>query len=144
MTFDPETLRSLGGPPRPRPRPATPRFLLRVGTAAGIGAAVTNTAVWLLATWRGWSLQAPDGSSVGLLPVILVCVLAGVVGALGAYAAARVAKHPAVWVAVVGTGLLTASVQGLPATLAAMHVVTGLWVVGWLSGATIRGSHLRD
>lgn len=142
MTFDPEALRALGGRGRPGRRPATPRFLLRVGTAAGIGAAATNAVVWLLATWRGWLLEAPDGTAVGLLPVILVCVITGLVAALGAYVAARVTKHPALWVAVLGAMLLLASVQELPPALVAMHVVTGVWVVGWLTRATLRGSHL--
>jgi hypothetical protein len=142
VTFDPDALRDLGGRERPGRRPATPRFLLRVGTAAGIGAAATNAVVWLLATWGGWLLEAPDGTGVGLLPVILVCVITGVVAALGAYAAARVTKHPALWVAVVGGVLLLASVQGLAPTLVAMHVVTGVWVVGWLTRATLRGSYL--
>jgi hypothetical protein len=142
VTFDPQALRALGGRERPAKRPATPRYLLRVGTAAGVGAAATNSVVWLLATWRGWLLEGSVGDAVGLLPVILVCVITGVVAALGAYAAARVTKHPALWVAVVGAVILLASVQGLPPALVAMHVVTGLWVIVWLTRATLRGSHL--
>jgi hypothetical protein len=142
VSFDPDALRALGGRERPGRRPATARFLLRVGTAAGIGAALTDAAIWLLASRLGWDLTAPDGTGVGPFPVILLCVTIGVMAALGAYVAARVTKRPALWVGAVGTGLLVASVQGLPPTLVVMHVAAAIWVVGWLTRATVRGSHL--
>lgn len=117
-------------------------FLLRVGVAAGLAAAGTNLLLLLLATWGGWDITAPGQASVDALPIVLVCLLAGGFGAVGAYIAARVTKRPEVWVVVVGAVLFLASINDLPRTLQAMHLVATLWVVGWLTRAVLRGSHL--
>ena len=141
--FDPAALRALGGSPvRPR-RPVTPGFLLRVGAAAGVAAAVCNVVVLLVAQWRQWHVTSPDSSPVSPLAVVVVCVLVGVLGALAAYVAARVTKRPALWVVIGGAGLWLASIAGLPRTLQVMHLIAALWIVGWLARAVLRGSHLR-
>ena len=142
-SFDPHALRALGGSPlRPR-RPVTAGFLLRVGAAAGLASAACNVGLLLIARWRGWDVRPPDTGQVQPLAVILVSIVVGVLGALAAYVAARVTKRPALWVVVGGAGLLLASIQGLPRTLQVMHLITALWVVGWLARAVLRGSHLR-
>lgn len=143
MTFDGQALRALGGEPeRPR-RPATAAFLLRVGLAAGLAAAGCNLLVLLLSQWRGWDTTPPDAPPVRPLGVVLVCLVVGLLAASGAYVAARVTKRPALWVAVAGAGLLLASVQNLPPALQVMHAITGAWVIGWLTRAVMRGSHVR-
>jgi hypothetical protein len=141
--FDPEALRSLGGRPTRPHRPVTPGFLLRVGAAAGLAAAVCNVGLLLIAGWQGWDVQPPGAADVRPLAVVAVCVLVGVLGALASYVAARVTKRPALWVVIGGAGLWLASVQNLPRTLQAMHLVAALWIVGWLARAVLRGSHLR-
>ncbi len=141
--FDPDALRALGGRPhRPR-RPATLPFLLRIGVAAGLAAAACDLVVLLLAAWQGWDLTVPGAPAVGPLGVVLVCVVVGVLAALGAYAAARVTKRPEIWVLTAGVGLWLASVQGLPRTLQVMHLIAAVWIVGWLARAVVRGSHVR-
>ena len=141
--FDPAALRALGGSPvRPR-RPVTPGFLLRVGAAAGVAAAVCNVVVLLVAQWRQWDVTPAGSSPVEPLAVVVVCVLVGVLGALAAYVAARVTKRPALWVVIGGAGLWLASIAGLPRTLPVMHLIAALWIVGWLARAVLRGSHLR-
>lgn len=117
-------------------------FLLRVGVAAGLAAGGTNLLLLLLATWRGWDVTPPGTTPVRALPVVLVCLLSGVLGAAGAYAAARVTKRPELWVVVGGAVLFLASINGLPRTLQGMHLIAALWVVGWLARAVVRGSHL--
>ena len=88
-------------------------------------------------------MQPPGAADVQPLAVVAVCVLVGVLGALASYVAARVTKSPALWVVIGGAGLWLASVQNLPRTLQAMHLVAALWIVGWLARAVLRGSHLR-
>ncbi len=140
--FDPQALRSLGGRTvRPR-RPVTAGFLLRVGAAAGLAAAVCNLLVLLVARWQGWDVTPPAAEPVQPLAVIVVCLVVGVLGALAAYVAARVTKRPAVWVVIGGAGLWLASIQDLPRTLKVMHLIAALWIVGWLARAVLRGSHL--
>lgn len=140
--FDPEALRALGGRPRRPRRPATLPFLLRVGVAAGLAAAVCDLLALLLARWQGWDVEVPEAPPVGPLAVIVVCVLVGVLAALGAYACARVTKRPEIWVGLAGAGLWLASVQGLPRALQVMHLIAAVWIVGWLARAVTRGSHL--
>ena len=140
--FDPQAVRSLGGRTvRPR-RPVTAGFLLRVGAAAGLAAAVCNLLVLLVARWQGWDVTPPAAEPVQPLAVIVVCLVVGVLGALAAYVAARVTKRPAVWVVIGGAGLWLASIQDLPRTLQVMHLIAALWIVGWLARAVLRGSHL--
>jgi hypothetical protein len=76
--------------------------------------------------------------------VVLVCLVVAALAALASYAAARVTKHPSLWVGVVGAGLLLASVQGLPLTLQIMHAVAAVWIVGWLARGVVGGSHLAS
>jgi Family of unknown function (DUF6069) len=116
-------------------------FLMRVGVAAGLAAAVCNLVVLLLAQWQGWPTSV-DSTPVSALSVVLVCLIVGCSAALGAYAAARVTKHPPVWVALSGAVLLVASMNDLPRVLQAMHLITGAWVVPSLTRAVRRGSHL--
>lgn len=143
MSFDPAALRSLAGRPQHRQRPATAAFLLRVGASAGIAAAACDLLVLLVGQWRGWELTAPGAQPVRPLGIVLVCLVVGVLAGLGAYIAARVTKHPSVWVVVVGVGLLIASVQNLPPALIVMHAITAAWVIGWLATAVLGGTHLR-
>ncbi len=141
--FDPDALRALGGRPHRARRPATLPFLLRIGLAAGLAAAGCDLVVLLLAGWQGWDVHVPDAATVGPLAVIVVCLLVGVLAAIGAYTAARVTKRPEIWVLLAGGGLWLASVQGLPRTLQVMHLIAALWIVGWLARAVVRGSHVR-
>ena len=142
MSFDPDALRALGGsPPRPR-RPVTAAFLLRVGLAAGLAAAGCNLVLLLVARAQGWDITPPGADPVQPLGVVLVCLVVAALAALAAYAAARVTKHPSLWVGVVGAGLLLASVQDLPLTLQIMHAVAAVWIVGWLARGVVGGSHL--
>ncbi len=142
MSFDPDALSALGGAVRRPQRRVTLPFLMRVGVAAGVAAAVCDLVVLLVADWRGWSTNPTGEVRVTALSVVLVCLVVAVLAALGAYAAARVTKHPPVWVAASGLVLLGASLVGLPPTLQAMHVIAGMWVIGWLTLAVRRGSHL--
>lgn len=142
MGFDPDALASLGGGPRPAKSPAKASFLLRVGAAAGLGAAVCDLGVWLLAQGFDWSLQAGD-QQVAALSVVIVCLLVGTLAGLGAYVAVRVTRKPAVWTAVVGLLLLAASITGLPPALIVMHLVAGAWIIGWLTAAVRGGTHVR-
>lgn len=143
MSFDPQALQALGGrPPTPR-RPVSAVFLLRVGAAAGVAAAVVNLLILVLAHWLGWDLLTPTGQPVRALGIALVCVLVAVLAAVGAYVAARVTKRPALWVALAGAGLWLASIQGLPPVLITMHTVAAVSVVGWLTRAVRGGSHLH-
>ncbi len=116
---------------------------MKLGLATGLAAAACNLAVLLVARWRGWDLQPPGMAAVRPLSVVAVCVLVGFLAAVAAYVAARVTKHPAVWVVVGGAGLWLASIQDLPRTLQVMHAITALWIVGWLARAVLRGSHVR-
>lgn len=141
--MDPDALAALGGRPERSLPPVRLAYLLRIGAASGLAAAVCNTVLWLVARARGWSLTG-DSTDVDVLPVVLVSILAGVIAALGTYFAARTTKRPAVWTAVVGVGLLLASLGGLPPTLRVMHLVTGAWVITWLTAAVRGGSHVRD
>ncbi|MEZ5184804.1 MAG: hypothetical protein R2720_03580 [Candidatus Nanopelagicales bacterium] len=142
MSFEPAALRALGGKPPRRNRPVTAAYLVRLGLAAGLGAAICDLGLLLLAQARGWQSATPEGQPVRAMGVVLVCLLVGALAALGSYAAARVTKHPALWVVLVGVGLLVASVQGLPRTLVAMHLIAGVWIIGWLALAVRHGSHL--
>ncbi|MBK6762487.1 MAG: hypothetical protein IPG68_04065 [Micrococcales bacterium] len=117
--------------------------MLRIGVAAGLAAAACDLVVLLLAAWQGWDLTVPGAPAVGPLGVVLVCVVVGVLAALGAYAAARVTKRPEIWVLTAGVGLWLASVQGLPRTLQVVHLIAAVWIVGWLARAVVRGSHVR-
>ncbi|MCU0279090.1 MAG: DUF6069 family protein [Candidatus Nanopelagicales bacterium] len=141
MSFDPDALSALAGPPKRPQRRVTLPFLIRLGVAAGLAAAVCNVVVLLIAQWQGWSTSV-EATSVSALSVILVCLIVGCSAALGAYAAARVTKHPPVWVALSGAVLLLASLTGLPRSLQAMHLITGAWVITALTRAVRRGSHL--
>lgn len=144
MSFDPEALQVLGGGPRrPRP-PATLAFLLRIGVAAGVGSAVCDLILWLLAGAFQWDIQPSGGDRVQALSVVIVCLLVAVLAALAAYVAARVTRRPAIWVGLFGVVLLLASINGLPAALMAMHLVAGAWIIGWLCAAVRGGSHLRS
>lgn len=144
MSFDPGALRALGGGPRRSNRPVTAAFLVRVGVSAAVGAAVTNVIILLVARTRNWSTAPPEGPPVRPLSVILVCLLVGVLAALGAYVASRVTKHPVTWVVLSGIAVLVASIQALPVTLQVMHVVAGAWIIGWLARAVRGGSHLAE
>lgn len=116
---------------------------MRVGLAAGLGAAGCDLGLLLLAQARGWQITPPQGEQVRAMSVILLCLLVGALAAAGSYAAARVTKHPVLWVILVGVILLVASVQGLSMTLQVMHAVVGVWVIGWLALAVRGGSHLH-
>lgn len=142
MSFDPEALSALGGSRQRSRRPVTAAFLLRVGAAAGLAASGCNLFVLLAALRQGWDVAPPGTDPVRPLTVVLVCLLVGVLAGLGAYMAARVTKHPTLWVVVVGVVLLLASVPGLPPTLQVMHAVAAIWIVGWLARAVVGGSHL--
>lgn len=144
VSFDPDALRTLGGQGRRDRRPATLPFLLRLGTAAGLAAAGCNLALLLIAGWQDWDTTPPGGSPVQFLAVVAVSLLVGVLGALGAYATARVTKRPAWWVVIAGGVLLVASIQGLPSTLQVMHAVTAVWIVGWLARGVAGGSHVTS
>lgn len=111
--------------------------------AAALAASGCNLLLLLVAMWRGWSITPPDAPPVRPLGIVLVCLVVGVLAGSGAYVATRVTKRPALWVAAAGIGLLLASVQGLPGALQVMHVITGIWVIGWLNRAVVRGSHVR-
>ncbi len=144
MGFDADELRRLGGDPPPRSQPVTATYLLRVGLAAAVGAALCNVVVLMVANNRAWSVAVEGLEPVRALSVVLVCSLVGLLAALATYVAARVTKRPAVWVVVAGVGILLASVQGLPPTLQVMHAITGVWVIAWLGMAVRGGTHLRD
>lgn len=142
MSFDPAALKKLSGP-RNRPRrPVAVAFLLRVGIAAGVAAALCDVALLLVAEAAGWDTVAA-GQAVRPLPVVAVCVLVGLLAALASYVAARVTKRPALWVGLAGAVLWLASIQGLPPAVAAMHTIAALWIVGILTRAVRGGSHLR-
>ena len=142
MSFDPEALRVLGGrTQRPR-RPVTAAYLVRVAVAAGLAAAVCDVVLLLVADWRGWDVTPPGADPVRPLGVVLVCLVVAVLASLATYAAARVTKHPSLWVGVVGAGLLLASVRDLPQTLQIMHAIAAVWIIGWLARAVHRGTHV--
>ncbi len=141
MSFDPQALRSLGGRRKLARRPVTVAFVLRVGIAAGVAAALCDVVLLLVARWAGWETRV-DNQPIEPLPVVVVCVLVGALGALGAYVAARVTKRPSLWVVVAGTLLWLASVQQVPAAVVLLHTVAALWIVGWLAFAVRGGSHL--
>lgn len=142
MTFDPEAIQRLSGPRRrPRP-PASLPYLLRVGAASGLAAALCAVVILLAARAAGWDTSV-QGTALQPLPVVAVCLIVGVLGALGTYVAARVTRRPDVWVALAGAGIYLASVQGVPTAVLAMHSVTAVLVVGWLAAAVRGGSHLR-
>jgi hypothetical protein len=142
--FDADALRRLGGDPPPRAQPVTAVYLLRVGLAAAVGAALCNLVLLMIANNQAWSVAVEVREPVRPLSVVLVCAVVGLLAALAAYVAARVTKRPAVWVVVAGVGILLASVQDLPLTLQVMHAITGAWVIGWLGMAVRGGSHMRD
>jgi hypothetical protein len=142
--FDADELRRLGGDPPSRAQPVTAAYLVRIGLAAAVGAALCNLVVLTVASSRSWLIAVEDRQPVRALSVVLVCTVVGVLAALAAYVAARVTKRPAVWVVIAGVGILLASVQGLPLTLQVMHVITGAWVIGWLGVAVRGGTHLPD
>jgi hypothetical protein len=144
VSFDPDALRALGGSPRRAARPATLGFLVRVGLGAGLSAAVCNVTIWLVARAAGWDLTAPQNPPVRPLAIVVVCLLVGLLAALGSYVAARVTRRPVIWVSLLGVVLTLASTSGLPTTLQAMHLVTGALIVGWLARAVVRGSHMSD
>lgn len=142
MTFDPEALAKLSGPDRPAAQPVPARFLIRVGLAAGLAAALCNVVLFLVGRGADWDLTVDD-MEVRPLPVVIVCLVVGMLAAVASYVAARVTKRPAVWVAVAGTGLWLASIQAVPPAVAAMHTVAALWIVGFLTKAVRGGTHLR-
>jgi hypothetical protein len=142
VSFDPDALRALGGRPRRVRRPVTAAYLVRVGLAAGLAAAGCNLCVWIVGRNAQWDLTPPTSSPVRPLAIAALCLLVGLLAALASYVCARVTKHPAVWVALVGSVLTAASLTGLPPALAAMHLVTGAWIVGWLTLAARGGSHV--
>jgi Na+/phosphate symporter len=120
----------------------TAAFLLRVGLAAGLAAAGCDVVLLLVAWAQGWDVTPPGAAPVQPLGVVLVCLVVAALASLATYAAARVTKHPSLWVGVVGVGLLLASVQDLPPTLQIMHAVAAAWIIGWLARAVHRGTHL--
>lgn len=142
MSFDPAALRRLGGTQRRPARPVTAGFLLRIGLASGVAAALCSIVLLLTARAAGWDASV-DGTPVQPLGVVGVCLVVAVLAALGAYVAARVTAHPAAWVTVAGAGLYLASLPGLPPAVAAMHTVTAAFIVGLLAWAVRGGSHLR-
>lgn len=141
MSFDPAALRRLAGSGQRPPKPATAGFLVRVGVAAGLAAALCDVVLLLVARAAGW-LTEVDGAAIEPLAVVVVCVLTGFLAGLGAYVAARVTRRPSLWVAVVGAVLWLASIQGLQPAVLALHSVAAAWIVGWLTYAVRRGSHL--
>jgi hypothetical protein len=141
VSFDPQTLRSLGGRATPTRPPVAAAFLLRVGISAGVAAALCDVVLLLIARGAGWDTSV-DGQSIEPLPVVLVSVLVGLLAAVATYVAARVTKRPSLWVALAGAGLWLASIQDLPPAIVALHTVTAVWVVGWLTFAVRGGSHL--
>lgn len=141
MSFDPTALRRLAGPKRRATTPATLAFLLRIGTAAGVGAALSAVVLLLTARAAGWDTTV-DGTAIQPFGVVGVCVIVSVLAALGTYVAARVTARPEVWVIIAGAGLFAASLPGIPPAVIAMHTVTALWVVGLLAWAVRGGSHL--
>ena len=142
MSFDPAALRRLGGTQRRPAKPVTAGFLLRIGLASGVAAALFSIVLLLTARAAGWDASV-DGTPVQPLGVVGVCLVVAVLAALGAYVAARVTAHPAAWVTVAGAGLYLASLPGLPPAVAAMHTVTAAFIVGLLAWAVRGGSHLR-
>lgn len=142
MSFDPVALGRLGGPNRRPGTPATLRFLLRIGLAAAVAAALVDLVLLTGARAAGWDTTV-DGTTVQPVGVVGVCLVVGVIGAFGAYVAARVTVRPALWVLLAGAGICAASLPGLPPAILALHVVTALLVVGLLARAVRGGSHLR-
>ena len=117
-------------------------FLLRVGAAAGVAAALCDVVLLLVARAVGWETTV-DGQAITPLPVVLVSLAVGVLAAFSAYVAARVTKRPAVWVGLAGLVLWVASIQGLPPAVIALHTVAAILIVVWLTLAVRGGSHLR-
>lgn len=143
MSFDPAALRRLSGRHQSTPRPAAARFLLRVGAAAGVAAALCDVLLLLVARAAGWDTTV-DGTAVEPLAVVVVCVLTGVLAGLASYLAARVTRRPSLWVGLAGAALWLASIQQVPPAVLAMHTVAALWIVGWLTRAVWRGSHVEQ
>jgi hypothetical protein len=141
VSFDPAELDRLSGPRRRRNRPVAAAFLFRVGLAAGVAAALCNVLLLLVAQGLSWDVTV-DGQSVQPMAVVVVCVLVAALAALGAYAAARMTKRPALWVVLAGIALWLASLQGLPPAVISLHTVAALWIVGWLARAVRGGTHL--
>ncbi len=142
MSFDPAALGQLAGPVRHRPRPVRVSFLLRVGAASAIAAALCDVVLLLVARAAGWD-TAVDGRPVQPLAVVGVCLIVGVLAALACYVAARVTKRPALWVALAGGVLWLASIQQVPPVVLAMHTIAAVWIVGLLTRAVRAGTHLR-
>lgn len=142
VSFDPQALRALGGRPPTARRPVEAAFLLRVGAAAGVAAALCDVIILTVARSADWDTIVA-GQAIEPLPVVLVCLVIGLLGALGAYVAARVTKRPSLWVAVAGALLWLASVQDLPPAVMALHTIAAIWIVGWLAYAVRGGTHLR-
>lgn len=142
MSFDPAALRRLGGPARRPTKPVTVGFLLRIGLASGVAAALCAIVLLLTARAAGWDTTV-DGTAVQPVGIVGVCLVVGLFGAFGAYVAARVTMRPSLWVAVAGSVLCAASLPGLPPAVLALHLTTGAIVVGLLAWAVRGGSHLR-
>lgn len=142
VSFDPQTLRALGGSALPARRPVKAAFLLRVGAGAGVAAALCDVVLLLTADAAGWDTTV-NGQAVRPLAVVLVCVLVGLMAAVAAYVAARVTKHPGMWTALAGCLLWLASIQDLPVAVVGLHTIAAIWIVGWLTRAVWGGSHLR-
>ena len=142
MSFDPAALQRLSGPRRRAPSPVQASFLLRVGAAAGVAAALTDVVLLLVARAAGWDTSV-DGQFIQPLAVVLVCIGVAVLAALASYVAARVTKRPQIWVLLFGLGLWLASIQAVPPAVIAMHTVAAAWIVGFLTRAVREGTHLR-
>ena len=129
--FDADELRRLGGDPPPRAQPVTAAYLVRIGLAAAVGAALCNLVVLTVASSRSWLIAVEDRQPVRALSVVLVCTVVGVLAAFAAYVAARVTKRPAVWVVIAGWESCWRRSRAFR-SLQVMHVITGAWVIGWL------------
>jgi len=142
VSFDPAALRRLGGPKRRPERPATLGFLLRIGVAAGVAAALCGVVLLLTARAAGWDTTV-DGTALQPFGVVGVCLVVGVLAALGTYVAARVTVRPEVWVTIAGALIFAASLPGLPPAVIALHSLAAVWIVGSLAWGVRGGSHLR-
>lgn len=139
--MDPDAIRRVHGSEPPRRAPVAFRRCLRVGTAAATAAGACNLLVFVLAELTGWSLVPPGYPPVTPLAILLACLVAGLLAAVGGYVAARVTIRPGVWVVTAGLVLTAGSLaDGLPPALATMHLVASAWLVPSTWWAVRRGS----
>lgn len=120
------------------------RRLLVTGVPAGLAVAVVQILLVVAVRAAGTDVVAPVGGEVMDLPlgaILVIDLLAGLAGALGAAAISRRARRPARTVAVTGAVLTLVSLvpvwaSGIPVSsalvLTTLHLTTGAVVVGAL------------